>query len=218
MDESLKKLFKLEKTLKSIKGIPTHATWLEIIAANLAHAIKYHDKRKISSIEAWLKIINSNSLFIKDFLLALHVLADSWDVIKLDSALYRKEKNNNFDITPTIYKWIANPRNVAFKIHLLRKWLRFIGRKLDSEKIIENPYKQTKRSSISEDKKRAAAEIISAMREMELARNKEIAEYLKRHPIHNEIGKFGVPQDKYRWGFYGSSSMEYDIWRKGEKF
>lgn len=49
-----------------------------------------------------------------------------------------------------------------------------------------------------------------------LIQNAEIAKYLKRVPMHQEIGKFGVPQDKYRWGFYGSSTMDFDTWRKGE--
>lgn len=50
-----------------------------------------------------------------------------------------------------------------------------------------------------------------------IIQNKEIFEYLKKNPTKEEIGKFGVPQDKYRYGFYGSTSMEYDIWRKGDK-
>lgn len=49
-----------------------------------------------------------------------------------------------------------------------------------------------------------------------LIQNSEIAKYLKRVPTHQEMGKFGVPQDRYRWGFYGSSTMEFDAWRKGE--
>lgn len=47
-----------------------------------------------------------------------------------------------------------------------------------------------------------------------LVSDQAIADYLKRFPVHEEIGKFGVPQDKYRWGFYGSRSMEYDVWRR----
>ena len=50
-----------------------------------------------------------------------------------------------------------------------------------------------------------------------LVQNKQIAEFLRKNPVNNEMGKFGVPQDKYRYGFYGSSTMEYDIWRKGNK-
>lgn len=47
--------------------------------------------------------------------------------------------------------------------------------------------------------------------------NKEITDYLERNPVESGMGKFGVPQDKYRWGFYGAHSMEYDVWRKGDK-
>lgn len=50
-----------------------------------------------------------------------------------------------------------------------------------------------------------------------LVQNSEIRNYLIRVPEKEQIGKFGVPQDEYRHGFYGSGSMEYDVWRKGEK-
>jgi len=42
--------------------------------------------------------------------------------------------------------------------------------------------------------------------------NKEIKKYIKRCP--DKLRKFGKPQDKYRYGFYGSNSMEYDTWGK----
>lgn len=41
----------------------------------------------------------------------------------------------------------------------------------------------------------------------------EIIKFLERNP-YEDIGKFGVPQDKYRYGSYGSKSMVPDIWRK----
>ena len=47
-----------------------------------------------------------------------------------------------------------------------------------------------------------------------IVQNKQILEYLKKNPSDNGIGKFGVPQDKYRSNFFGSKTMEYDIWRK----
>ena len=47
-----------------------------------------------------------------------------------------------------------------------------------------------------------------------IVQNKQILEYLKKNPSANGIGKFGVPQDKYRSNFFGSKTMEYDIWRK----
>ncbi|EIJ36996.1 hypothetical protein [Thiothrix nivea] len=50
-----------------------------------------------------------------------------------------------------------------------------------------------------------------------IIQNKEILDYLEKNPTKEGIGKFGVPQDKYRYDFYGSNSMEYDIWRKGDK-
>lgn len=51
--------------------------------------------------------------------------------------------------------------------------------------------------------------------EAHFTRDKEVSEYLKSHPLKDGMGKFGVPQDKYRWGFYGSRSMEYDTWGRG---
>jgi ribosomal protein L32 len=50
-----------------------------------------------------------------------------------------------------------------------------------------------------------------------LCSDKQIAEFLKRNPLPDQMGKFGVPQDKYRYGFYGSKSMEYDSWRQEYK-
>jgi hypothetical protein len=50
-----------------------------------------------------------------------------------------------------------------------------------------------------------------------LVHNKQINEFLRKNPVNNKMGGFGVPQDKYRYGFYGNSTMEYDIWRKGDK-
>lgn len=62
-----------------------------------------------------------------------------------------------------------------------------------------------------------AAEWLKARNELNLVNNKEISEYLRKNPSKDGIGKFGVPQDKYRWGFYGHTSMEYDNWRKVAK-
>ena len=50
-----------------------------------------------------------------------------------------------------------------------------------------------------------------------IVQNPQIYQFLRENPIKDEIRKFGVPQDKYRYGFYGSSTMEYDIWRNGSK-
>ena len=47
--------------------------------------------------------------------------------------------------------------------------------------------------------------------------DEQIRKYLEQHPVTEEIGKFGVPQDKYRWGFYGHATMEYDQWGKPRK-
>lgn len=62
-----------------------------------------------------------------------------------------------------------------------------------------------------------ALELRKAIEDQNLCSDREIAEYLKKNPLKDEMGKFGVPQDKYRWGFYGSKSMEYDAWGKGDK-
>lgn len=59
-----------------------------------------------------------------------------------------------------------------------------------------------------------AAELRRAYQESRLIADQAIADYLRRLPNQDEMGRFGVPQDKYRWGFYGSRSMEYDAWRR----
>jgi hypothetical protein len=55
----------------------------------------------------------------------------------------------------------------------------------------------------------------AAVKEQPFIQDPAIADYLMRRPVPG-VGRFGKPQDKYRWGFYGSKSMSYDIWRKGE--
>ncbi len=68
-------------------------------------------------------------------------------------------------------------------------------------------------------KRKEAAGIREALTEQKLRADKEIADYISRNPIkEDQFGKFGVPQDKYRWGFYGHKTMEFDVWGKGEKF
>jgi len=62
-----------------------------------------------------------------------------------------------------------------------------------------------------------ATEKLEAIRNIDMIRNKDIKKYLENNPHKEELGKFGVPQDKFRFNFYGSKTMEYDIWRKGEK-
>lgn len=65
-----------------------------------------------------------------------------------------------------------------------------------------------------------AAQLLKAKNDVRILENgndKDIANYLKKNPPASQIGKFGVPQDKYRWGFYGHRTMEYDLWRKGDK-
>lgn len=62
-----------------------------------------------------------------------------------------------------------------------------------------------------------AIEIKKALDETNLVSDKAIAQYLAKNPSNEKMGKFGVPQDKYRYGFYGSKTMDYDVWSKGEK-
>lgn len=51
-------------------------------------------------------------------------------------------------------------------------------------------------------------------KDVQLNQNKEIRGYLKKNPVYQGIGKFGVPQDKYRYNFFGKKTMNFDIWRK----
>ena len=61
-----------------------------------------------------------------------------------------------------------------------------------------------------------AKKLREAMRDNKLVGNEAIRKYLREHP-YEEKKPFGEPQDKYRWGFYGSRSMEYDVWGRGDK-
>lgn len=69
-----------------------------------------------------------------------------------------------------------------------------------------------------EKRNHAAEEEVAKMAERKKAivTNEEIRSYLERNPAPDETGKFGVPQDKYRWNFYGSGSMEYDSWSRAK--
>lgn len=42
----------------------------------------------------------------------------------------------------------------------------------------------------------------------------DIEKYLALHPEPPKIGKFGIPQAKFKYNTYGRSGMEYDTWSK----
>jgi len=81
----------------------------------------------------------------------------------------------------------------------------------------ENSIKSNRPPVVNQSKAEMAREILLALKETNMTKNKEIYQYLQRNPYKEELGKYGVPQDKYRYGAYGSNSMEYDAWGKGEK-
>lgn len=58
-----------------------------------------------------------------------------------------------------------------------------------------------------------AAKILAALKEP-IINNESILAYVSRVPEVDALGKFGLPQDKYRYGFYGHASMSYDIWSR----
>lgn len=62
-----------------------------------------------------------------------------------------------------------------------------------------------------------AAELKKILTDDSFYKDKEIALYLAKNPIKEQLGKFGVPQDKYRWGNFGASTMEYDSWSRNNK-
>ena len=76
------------------------------------------------------------------------------------------------------------------------------------------PRKSANKSQITPE---TARQLLKIMEETRLVQDKEISNYINQHPVEDKAGKYGVPQDKYRFGFYGSRSMAYDLWRKGEK-
>lgn len=53
-----------------------------------------------------------------------------------------------------------------------------------------------------------------ALSDMSTRRDPQIQAYVSENPEPDRMGKFGVPQDPYRYNFYGSRSMEKDKWRK----
>lgn len=69
-------------------------------------------------------------------------------------------------------------------------------------------------SRVHNDRKSLAVEMKMAYSEQQLCSDKQISDFLKNNPVKDYSGRFGTPQDKYRWGAYGRSSMEYDTWRK----
>ena len=85
-----------------------------------------------------------------------------------------------------------------------------------------NPIKDQQPDPISQRPKttmtpRQASKALQALRSQGSGGNQEIQEYINRVPEPNKIGSFGIPQDKYRWGFYGHATMSYDIWGRPEK-
>lgn len=96
----------------------------------------------------------------------------------------------------------------AVKRRHLKRHMRRAHRLALSPSTKPKPMRITKRISPEE-----ARELRRANQDS-LVSDQAIADYLKRFPVHEEIGKFGVPQDKYRWGFYGSRTMEFNAWRR----
>lgn len=89
-----------------------------------------------------------------------------------------------------------------------RTWTR---RRTSSAEESQSARSRTPRMSRAE-----AAQKRAALNDQRLVSDKKIADYLRRNPTENQMGKFGVPQDPFRHGFYGSATMEYDVWRRGE--
>ncbi|OAI09676.1 hypothetical protein A1359_18510 [Methylomonas lenta] len=69
----------------------------------------------------------------------------------------------------------------------------------------------------NDPKREEAARMRDALEETNVVSDQSIREYLARNPMKEEMGKFGVPQDKYRWGFYGSKTIEFDAWSRENK-
>ncbi|MBL8280475.1 hypothetical protein [Acinetobacter junii] len=78
---------------------------------------------------------------------------------------------------------------------------------LNEWKAYLNSFKMSKNSVDVE----AAKEIIEAFQEVDRNRSSSTKKYLKDYYQHGSIGKFGVPQAKWRNGTYGISSKEPDF-------
>ncbi len=50
-----------------------------------------------------------------------------------------------------------------------------------------------------------------------IVKNEEISTYIESNPIKTKAGNLGKPQDPFRWGYYGSTSAEYDFIRNSKK-
>ncbi len=77
---------------------------------------------------------------------------------------------------------------------------------------------QVKKKPIIRDKLTVqdAVELKKIISDKYFYKNKEINLYLNKNPIKESYGKFGVPQDKYRWGCFGGAAMEFDAWSKND--
>lgn len=71
--------------------------------------------------------------------------------------------------------------------------------------------KQRKKKTLTSKQARSQ---FKALNDNKLSGDKSVRAYLDRVDDKPKYGKFGIPQDKYRWGFYGHSSMVYDLWRR----
>lgn len=53
---------------------------------------------------------------------------------------------------------------------------------------------------------------------IEASLDQQIQEYLRKNPSSQELGKFGLPQDKFRHGAYGTGPKELDTARLSDKY
>lgn len=109
---------------------------------------------------------------------------------------------------------ILNEANLKYGVKF-SDWLKSFNIAPEEEhELNEESYKYTTRSPPT---KQNAAEQLKVIKNTEMTKDREIKEFLEKNPAQEKLGKFGEPQDKFRHGYYGNSSMEYDIWRKGPK-
>lgn len=121
-----------------------------------------------------------------------------------------KEESKQLAKCPTCTELVLKKN---LKKHIRKAHKKKIARNRKNKKRVFSPPNFPKANKPSAED---AKKLREAINDGDLITDETIKRYVEDNPSKDEMGKFGVPQDKYRWGFYGSRSMEYDSWSKND--